>query len=102
MRFTMVHREGGERFHLPGRHGVSRGAVRMLAMTHPHLSPRQIELFRLLATGLTMRSAAAAMHVAINTAYNLRTEAFERLNVASLPEAWTVLGWLKVPEEAAA
>jgi DNA-binding NarL/FixJ family response regulator len=62
------------------------------------LAPRQMELMRLLATGLPIKAIAPRMGLTYYSAKHVSAEAFRRLGVSGKVEAFIALGWLEVPE----
>ena len=68
---------------------------------NPDLTPRQIEILRLRAQGRLAKEVAGELGLSEVTVKNHATRAYERLNVETAIEAFLVLGWLRVPEEAA-
>jgi len=62
------------------------------------LSPRQMELMRLLATGLPIKAIAPRMGLTYYSAKHVSAEAFRRLGVDGKVAAFIALGWLEVKE----
>ena len=60
------------------------------------LTPRQLELMRILATGCGFAEASARMGITKQTARNTAATAFKRLEVSGMVQAFVALGWLKV------
>ena len=60
------------------------------------LTPRQLELLGILATGCGFAEAAARMGIGKQTARNTAASAFKRLEVSGMVQAFVALGWLKV------
>ena len=71
------------------------------ARSQAALSPAQMEFLRLLAEGLTYAGVAGRLGIAPGSVRNRAYRAYEVLGVSSAIEAFRVLGWLQVPEEAA-
>lgn len=65
-------------------------------MTEP-LSSRELEVLTLRAHGLSTGEAATALGVAYQTAKNHCNNAFLRLGVNCVEEAYIALGWLTPP-----
>lgn len=69
------------------------------------MTPRQLHLLALLASGMTRKEVAAHLGISIHTVNRHMTEAYIRLGVQtattgshSMMEAFRVLGWLRPPE----
>lgn len=60
-------------------------------------TPRQLEVLRLLAQGLTDDEAARALGLSRQSVKNHKTELFRRMKVHSKVEAFIVMGWLRLP-----
>lgn len=63
------------------------------------LTPRQLEVLRLLGTGMRRDDAANQLGISRRTVNALMGDAFRRLDVMTLVEALIVMGWLEVPRE---
>ena len=61
-------------------------------------TPRQLEVLRLMASGMTQEQIAEAMVLAVQSVKNHKSEAYRRLGVANMTQAYLRLGWLQVPE----
>jgi len=61
-------------------------------------SARLLELARYRALGFGHAETAAMMGISHHTADNERKLLWAMLRVASWPECWSALGWMKVPE----
>jgi DNA-binding CsgD family transcriptional regulator len=59
------------------------------------LTPSQLYLLRKMATGQTRLQVADEMHISRHTVKNHLMEAFRRLGVSSLVQAFVKLGWLE-------
>lgn len=62
------------------------------------LSPRQRELVRLRAMGLTRKEAADVMGVKIRTVNAFTDETYRRTDARCLQDVLRAIGWLRVPE----
>ncbi|EGB16317.1 two component transcriptional regulator, LuxR family [Pseudodesulfovibrio mercurii] len=51
-----------------------------------HLSPRELEVFRLLADGLTVKEAAAELHISPKTVETHKYNLMEKLEVGTIPD----------------
>ncbi|WP_272701219.1 response regulator [Desulfovibrio sp. Fe33] len=51
-----------------------------------HLSPRELEVFRLLADGLTVKEAAAKLHISPKTVETHKYNLMEKLDVGTIPD----------------
>jgi DNA-binding NarL/FixJ family response regulator len=51
-----------------------------------HLSPRELEVFRLLADGLTVKEAAAKLHISPKTVETHKYNLMEKLEVGTIPD----------------
>jgi len=65
------------------------------------LAPREYQLLRLRALGLTRRAAAAEMGLAYTTAMQYSASTNRKLGVQSVIDAFRVAGWLHVPRDRA-
>lgn len=59
------------------------------------LSPRQVEILRLLATGMKRQAVALELGVALSTVNAHLYLAWDRLDVGCTIEAFVALGWLR-------
>jgi PAS domain S-box-containing protein len=75
----------GER--VVGVFGLFDGHPDRNAAPHPHLTPRQVEVLRLLEQGRSTRQIAAELHVSIETVRNHLRRLFKALGVHSRLEA---------------
>lgn len=66
----------------------------------PALTPRQVDVLRLAARGLTYKAIASALGMAHGTVKRTIHEIHERLGAETLMESLSVVGWLVVPEHA--
>lgn len=64
----------------------------------PALTPRQVDVLRVAAKGLTQKAVGAELGISRQTVQNTMHEAYQRLGVETLVEALSVLGWLIVPQ----
>lgn len=74
----------------------------------PDLTPAELRVMRLRASGLTAAQTAARLGIAVQTSKNHTRNAYQRLGVATLGRGVTSsvvliralvrLGWLRVPE----
>jgi DNA-binding NarL/FixJ family response regulator len=62
-------------------------------------TPRQIEILRLRAMGRTIRQVAIELDVAEQTVKNHLADAYRKMQVSCMQDAFRALGWLRVPEE---
>lgn len=67
------------------------------AVTPPVLTPRQMAVLRLRASGRTNKAIALELGISTWTVKQFLTQAFRRLGVEGAVEAFTVMGWLRVP-----
>ena len=63
----------------------------------PALSPRQVEVLRLRALGLTNAAIAARLGISSRAVKSDLNGAYGRLDAACLPDALRAVGWLQVP-----
>ena len=63
----------------------------------PTLTPRQTEVLRWRALGLTNRAIARELFISEYTVRNLLAEAFRRTHAACLVDVLRAVGWLRVP-----
>lgn len=63
------------------------------------LSPRQYQVLRHYASGLTLAEVGREIGISEHYAKNLAREAYARLGVNSAFQAFLALGWLVVPSE---
>lgn len=61
-------------------------------------TPRQMEVLRLMAQGLTQVEIADRLVLSVQSVKNHKMNAYQRLGVASGIQAMIRLGWVKVPE----
>lgn len=73
----------------------SGGAAR--AVTAPALAAAQVEYLRLRALGLTQAECAHRTGRSVRALKEMVSRMHRRLGVASDPEMWALLGWLRVP-----
>ena len=71
---------------LPVRHPVRHGGVVVAGLVEP-LSPRELEVLRLLATGATNRAVAKELVVTLDTVKRHISHLFSKLEVANRTQA---------------
>jgi len=62
-----------------------------------HLTDRQVEIFWHAAQGLSQSEIATALGISLQTVKNHVSDAYMRLDVHTVPEVLTALGWLRLP-----
>lgn len=65
------------------------------------LSPRQVQVLRLLAAGRSVDEAGMDLGIASDTVKNYVSSIYLTLDVHCREEAYAAVGWLVVPEEEA-
>lgn len=65
----------------------------------PALTPRQLEIVRLLATGLPYKAVAASLGISVSTVKTHVMDTYRRVGADSILDALCVLGWLHIPPE---
>lgn len=63
------------------------------------MTPRQLEVLTLRATGRLQKEVAADLGVSEETIKRLSHEAYDRLGVFGLVEAMNSLGWVRIEEK---
>jgi DNA-binding CsgD family transcriptional regulator len=81
-------RAPGHRGHHGGFRSVDRSTV---------LTPRQREVFRLLALGQTWDQITSSLGITYHTLANLRSEAVSRVGASGTMDVLRDIGWLQVP-----
>ncbi len=60
------------------------------------LTPRQLDVLRIRAMGMSNAQTAEALGMAVQTVKNHQSQAHTRLNVSDLVQAMNAMGWVKV------
>jgi DNA-binding NarL/FixJ family response regulator len=63
------------------------------------LSPRQSQIMRLRARGLTTKEIAHELGISVVTVKNNITFAYAKLGVENLAEFLLAMGWLRLPDD---